>query len=294
MSYSTSAVKVIEVEEKFDLVFSRPLGYVFALVAKSCRLTPTQVSLLSMIAGVLGGYYLYFQNNIVMISWGCLLLVIAGVLDSSDGILARMTQKTSHLGYIIDGFIDNIVFLSAYLGGTIYLSSIYGWQIFIVAMIAGAGHSIRALIYKIYIDDCAYLFGDQESLQRPEPLSLSSLSDQRGIGAKILYYLYHDQTRKQWLLGTRSSEMYQQFKAFKKSHCEQFKEKYKSEFVPLLTLWALVGGCNIHRFLIMGFSLMGHFEWFLYTGILLNIPTLVIWLIQRYRDRRFLAEMGLI
>ena len=125
-SMFSSTIKTIEVEEKFDLIFSRPLGYVFAVISKWCYLTPTQVSLLSMSTGIVAGYCFYFQNDIGMVGWGCFWIVLAGVLDSADGQLARMTQKSSHLGMIIDGFVDNVVYISAYLGGLFYLLLSYG------------------------------------------------------------------------------------------------------------------------------------------------------------------------
>jgi phosphatidylglycerophosphate synthase len=296
VSQVRSTIKVIEVEEKFDLLFSRPLGYGFAVIARWCRLTPTQVSILSMITGIVAGYCFYFQSDIKMVGWGCFWIVIAGVLDSADGQLARMTQRSSHLGMIIDGFVDNIVYISAYLGGTFYLLSVYGWPIFIISAISGLGHSLRSLIYVLYKDDCLYFYGDKRDAYRP---TIDELRDQfkgqqdtteRSVISRILYFLYCDQTRKQWALGTRSVEMYRRFESEKKCQEQKFKRVYKRCFIPILTLWALVGGGNIHRFLIMGFSLMGQFEWFLYGGILLNIPCLVIWWIQRRRDRQFLAE----
>lgn len=292
-----STIKTIEVEEKFDLIFSRPLGYFFAVISKWCYLTPTQVSLLSMITGIFSGYCFYFQNDIGMVGWGCFWIVLAGVLDSADGQLARMTQKSSHLGMIIDGFVDNVVYISAYLGGLFYLLPFYGWPIFIIGAISGLGHSLRSLIYVSYKDDCLYFYGDKSDHYRPTMDELrennrGEKSDQDGLINRILNILYSDQAQKQWRLGTRSVEMYRQFEFEKKQRDEAFIVSYKQYFIPILTAWALVGGGNIHRFLIMGFSLLGRFDWFLYTGILLNIPCVVIWLVQRRRDRQFLDSFN--
>ena len=287
-----STLKVIEVEEWYDLVFSRPVGYVIALGASWCRLTPTHVSVLSMVSGVAAGYCFAFQDHLTTVLWGSLLLTIAGLLDSADGILARLTNQSTRLGYIIDGIVDNVVYLSAYVGGIVYLITTgWGWWVVGLALLSGMSHSIRALIYVLYKDDCMYFFGDRESAYRP-CMDEVNQDKKTGIVDRTTHFFYRDQTQKQWWFGTRSPEYYKSLQHLKAAKGDAFKRQYKSDFIPMLSAWALVGGGNVHRLLIIGTSVLGLFQWFFYISILLNIPTLVIWWIQRMKDNRFINALN--
>ncbi|MBV6645844.1 MAG: CDP-alcohol phosphatidyltransferase family protein, partial [Cyclobacteriaceae bacterium] len=110
-----STIKLIDIEERFDLVFSRFFGLFFAKAALRLRMTPTDVSIASLAVGLMGGGLLYFQESWVITLSGSILITIAGVLDSADGQLARMSGQSTDLGRIIDGLIDNLVFLACYI-----------------------------------------------------------------------------------------------------------------------------------------------------------------------------------
>ena len=64
------------------MYFFRPLGMVLARAAGALRLLPTQVTLVGTA------------------------LILHGILDSSDGQLARMTGQVSELGRLLDGVSD--------------------------------------------------------------------------------------------------------------------------------------------------------------------------------------------
>ena len=79
----------------------------------------------------------------------------------------KKQYMNGRLGMIIDGFVDNVVYISVYLGGLFYLLPSYGWPIFIIGAISGLGHSLRSLIYVSYKDDCLYFYGDKSDHYRP-------------------------------------------------------------------------------------------------------------------------------
>ena len=58
-----SSVKVVEVEEKFDLLFSRFFGLYIARVSNMLHMTPNQLTIWSMVVGMAGGSFLYFQGG---------------------------------------------------------------------------------------------------------------------------------------------------------------------------------------------------------------------------------------
>ena len=94
------AFKAYEIEELQDIVFFRPAGILFAQAARALRLTPNALTIGGALIGIGGGALFYFEN----LGWPAFgLLVLHGVLDSSDGQLARMTGRTSEIGRMLDG-----------------------------------------------------------------------------------------------------------------------------------------------------------------------------------------------
>jgi hypothetical protein len=112
------AFKNYEIEELADVYFFRPLGMLFARAARSLGLTPTTVTIIGAGVGVLGGALLYDQRlGLVALA----VIILHGILDSSDGQLARMTGQVTDFGRMLDG-----------LGGYITHTAIF------VAIAAGA------------------------------------------------------------------------------------------------------------------------------------------------------------
>ena len=107
-----STIKMMDIEERFDLYFSRFFGLFFAKLGRKWHLTPTQISIVSLLIGVVGGGLLYYQDRLEITLTAMVLITLAGVLDSADGQLARMTGQSTEFGRIVDGVIDNLVFVA--------------------------------------------------------------------------------------------------------------------------------------------------------------------------------------
>jgi hypothetical protein len=109
------SLKSVEVEEYFDLVVYRPLGFVFVKLIYHTPLTPNQITILSAIAGLAGGACIGMGTPAMLVS-AAILLVVYDVLDCADGQLARLKQNGSRIGRILDGAADYLVSIAAYLG----------------------------------------------------------------------------------------------------------------------------------------------------------------------------------
>ncbi len=117
-----STYKSNDTEEWLDRVWTRPIGYRWALLFQKLNIHPNTVTVLSMIIGASSalffahGSYRYegitgLLLNIVAI----LLLAWANFYDSADGQLARMTGKKTRLGRILDGAASEVWFIPIYL-----------------------------------------------------------------------------------------------------------------------------------------------------------------------------------
>ncbi len=105
-----ATLKSSETEDWLDLHVIRPFCYYCAVVFAKLDVHPNTVTIWSMIIGAASAFFFAFGSfyyegamgltmNIVAI----VMLMIADVLDCTDGQLARMTGKKSRLGRILDG-----------------------------------------------------------------------------------------------------------------------------------------------------------------------------------------------
>ena len=76
------------------------------------RITPNQISLLSLAAGILCAY-LFFQREFLL---GSLALLLSAIFDLIDGSVARKTGAHTNFGAVFDWIVDKYVDALAMLG----------------------------------------------------------------------------------------------------------------------------------------------------------------------------------
>ena len=84
--------------------------------------TPTQITILSLIAGLVSAYF-YMIDSSTGLMWGALFLYLKIFLDNVDGNLARVKGEVSRLGRFLDSLVDFIVSFLVYLVLTLRLVS---------------------------------------------------------------------------------------------------------------------------------------------------------------------------
>lgn len=282
-------IKMIEVEERFDIYFSRFYGLYFAKLAKRLGMTPTHVSIVSLIVGVVGGGLLFFQNHVGIVAIGGFFIIWAGVLDSSDGQLARMTGQSSEFGRIIDGLIDNLVFIACYLGGSIYFIPQYGYWIFALAAASGYALSYKAALYEFYKSEFVFLSGRIETGYIP-----TSIDQIKPTGKKwyhrFMHAVYIDYTKKQIAFTTRSVKDRELMQLYSKENKNNFRKLYSEYNEKLLFWWAWLSGSNTHRNAMIICALFERFDIYLWASL---IWTIGVWPVSQYQkktDMKLMAE----
>ncbi len=150
-----STLKSMDTEETFDLMFYRPLGYLWAVAASKVGITPNAITIASIFLGIGAGVMIYFDNfwyNLI----GIFLLVWANTFDSADGQLARMTHQYSRLGRILDGVSGDIWFAAIYVAiclrenvtSEFFMS--HHWVIWVMAIVTGLCHAVQAAMADCY------------------------------------------------------------------------------------------------------------------------------------------------
>lgn len=134
-----ATLKSADTEGPFELYVTRTPGYLWALFFRMLHVHPIVVTLISIVLGILSGVFFYFDDLRYTLV-GILLLVWANWYDCADGQLARMTQKRTLIGRILDGFAGDLWFFSIYLfitlrltfepiPGADWLSHTFGWPV---------------------------------------------------------------------------------------------------------------------------------------------------------------------
>lgn len=125
-----STYKSNDTEEWLDKVWTRPIGYLWALFFKRLHVHPNTVTILSMIIGASsalffanGSYRTEGTEGLLYNSIAIILLAWANLYDSADGQLARMTGQKTRLGRILDGAASEVWFIP------IYISLVYRFYI---------------------------------------------------------------------------------------------------------------------------------------------------------------------
>ena len=284
------SLKLIDIEEDYDLVLSRPVGLFFAKIAEKFGASPTTVSFFSLGTGVLGGGLLIFQDKPLIVALGALLIILSGILDSSDGQLARRTKQSSRLGMIIDGTIDSIVFGSCYVFGAMFFLPSYGLWIVLISVISGLLHSFQSLIYDFYKNEFSFLVGKFGNYKTPTiKETRSSLSQAKTVKERMLWVIYQDYVMKQHFLTFRKEHTRNQMSAASEND-PNFATRYRQYNRLPMRLWALFGGTNTHRALIILFALIGRFDIYLWVNIGLTLPIIGVTLLQLRADRLLLRS----
>jgi phosphatidylglycerophosphate synthase len=140
------ALKPIEVEEPVDFYLYRRIAAYFVRLVYETRITPNQITLLSLAAGLAGAICL--REGWILPSTAGLLLFTASILDCADGQLARSKGISSPAGRLLDGVVDFVVTVGVYIAAAGWLAEETGdGRMWTLASIAGALMFVRATVY---------------------------------------------------------------------------------------------------------------------------------------------------
>ncbi len=292
------SIKSPDTEEKLDLIFYRPAGFAIAKTAKILHMTPTQLTLIGMVLGVYGGILFYQRDNTQALVLACVLFVLSGIFDSSDGQLARMTKKSSKIGLVLDGICDNVVFGAAYLASSAALIPIYGPWIFVIAVIAGVGHSFQSAVLDFYHREYLYFgYGKVDADYYNPSVEEARAETIHGATAteRLMAKLRFNWIRQQQLLSSRSDSERRQMRAIVTGTDTELKnrfcEAYRKHNLKMLSWWR-INGTNFHTICIIFFTFMRRFDLYLILVdiVVLNIVMIFIRKLQRRQDEKLFSE----
>jgi len=286
------SVKSPDTEEKLDLYFYRPIGFLIAKVAKALKITPDQLTVTGAILGIAAAPFFYFNQSDTSLIIAASLLILAGIFDSSDGQLARMGGgKGSKFGLVLDGVCDSIVFGACYIGSTLAAQSQWGWPIWLVAVPAGFFHSFQSSALDYYNRE--YLvFGygklDSDYWNPSDEEARNEVNEANGFDKILL------KSRLTWIwqqnkLSSRTQIKRQEWrKLLTGKNCEEFKSLYREHNRGMLPWWTIMGP-NFHTIMILIFVFLRRFDLYLILVdiILLTSALFVLRSLQSKQDAKF-------
>jgi phosphatidylglycerophosphate synthase len=133
-----------EIEGFLDLHFYRKVGFQLARFFAWIGFTPNGVTVLGTLIGIAAGH-LYFYRDLATNVVGMCLHVLANAMDNADGQLARLTNRYSPSGRVLDGIGDNLIYWSVYVHLCVRFVAEGGSPgIYLIAALAGLSHRLQS------------------------------------------------------------------------------------------------------------------------------------------------------
>ena len=279
-----SSLKKIEVEESFDLYFYRPLAFLLVKAIYSTNITPNQLTVISMIFGVLGGICYSFGTHKAFM-FGAVLYLLYNVVDCSDGQLARLKKNGTTIGRILDGVADYVVSVALYFGiGFGYANnSSNPFLMWLLTAAAGISNAIQSGLLDYYrtryldyvlnrvsiLDDGLKVFEDEfERLKKIKGRYFD----------KVIIWIYLQYSAIQQKVTNPKPEQ-------EKIKAHINAEEYSKKNRLLIRLWTLLGPTTQWTFLIIT-SFLNRIDIYL-LGIFVvgNILAIIIYFFQSKSDK---------
>ncbi|MEX2605199.1 MAG: CDP-alcohol phosphatidyltransferase family protein [Gracilimonas sp.] len=286
------SIKNKTVEEGFDLVFSRPLGFIIAKILSKLHFTPTGISVFGMLIGVTGGTLFYWQDSLLYTAIGGLLVIIAGVFDSADGQAARLYNTHSEMGRYLDMFNDMLVFISCYAAGIFYFADTYTvLGCIAIGLVSGYVHSLKSNIYEYYKGEFLH-FSGTDSNQRNDSIDyIKENFDRSTLLRKLTYPVLIDYVRRQNNNKFRDDAVTEIFEDARDHDPIAFKHLYEEKSRNMLAGWAWVCGSNIMRNAIIISCLFGRFDIYAFLNIASYLLFLYVGRLQNKVDQNIVDEL---
>ncbi len=279
--------KARELEGWIDIYFYRKVGFQLARLSAALGLTPTAVSAVGCVCGVIAGH-LYYYRDLRLNIFGILLHMAANAFDNADGQLARLTNQTSRMGRLIDGLADHLVWLSIYLHLALRcVTDGSPLAVGLLVVAAGLSHVCQAAAADYHRSSYLYFVRGRSRADFDSSLELRnefrSLRWRDQPSRKVLLAMYLTFTSQQELLAPGLQRLHQGVeRAFSGKIPIWLHDGYRHLAQPMLAWWRLLM-TNTRMLVLFLLLLIGRPIWYFWIELtLFNI--LLVYLIWRQEN----------
>jgi phosphatidylglycerophosphate synthase len=135
----------IAADSLVDRLVHRRISRILTRVLVRLGLTPNQVTLASLLAGVTAAWLLWDATPLAA-CLGVVAYSMAVVLDHADGDVARLTFQESRVGAWLDVLVDGLVQTLVMLALGVTASRVGGLPVLVAGIVAGAGAMLSAVL----------------------------------------------------------------------------------------------------------------------------------------------------
>jgi len=269
------SLKMPEAEELLDLLFYRPLAYLFVKAVYRLPITPNQVTLLSLLAGLASAWCFSLAPDVAL-SWAAIWYLVANVLDCSDGQLARLQKSGSLLGRVVDGVADYVSSIAIFLGIGLSAGASHPWALVVAA---GLSSGLHAFFFDHYQSEfISTVRAERNFLEREVETFTGEIARLRGTGRGTL---------KVAVLGLYLRYLSFQKRSSTKAEAQSFDpEIYRAANHGMIRLWSMLGPTT-NRSLLIACAFTGRVDLFLWGVVTAGNAWLVVcFLLQRRIHRQ--------
>lgn len=298
-----STLKSSDTEETFDLIFYRPIGYCWALIAEKLRITPNMITIAAIILGIASAVCFYFDDLWLNIA-GVFLLVWANSFDSADGQLARMTGQHSRLGRILDGLCGEIWFTAIYAAICLRENHTGGFfpqyplLIWIFAAFTGLCHGIQVAMADYYRQFHLFFLKGKDGSELENGAHLrqeyKKMSWSKDSFSKLTMFFYIRYTEDQERRTPRMQKLRARLKELYPGKLpEAIREKFRKESLPLMKYTNILT-FNVRSFALFVAVLIFKIPWLYFAFEVTVLNVILIYMVSRHEKicKDFVSEMA--
>jgi len=290
MHSNESSTRTREIEEFTNLHFIHPVGARLTPLLARLQVSPNAVSLSGMACGMLAGWAYHRYEDVRYACLGFLLMVVWLVLDGVDGQLARLTNRQSEFGRIIDGIADNVTFVSVYLGLGLALAPDHGPWVWALLALAGTAHSMQAATYELQRQEYDFWGWGKKSAEFKSVEALRREQQPRSLLQQSVYSLGQSYARWQFRVSGVDPDYRRKVAAAlvaQPDRAPQIRERYRQTFARLVRTWSIMSS-NYRTLAIFVCTLTGvPLLYFVIELLVLTPLTLLLIRQQKSRSREF-------
>jgi len=270
------SLKHMVFDETLTLYILRPIAFIFVKLLYPTSITPNQVSLMTIISGILSGYF-FSRGDVTSYIIAGVLYFFSMVLDCVDGMIARLKKNGTPVGRIVDGFADYIVGISVYIGLGIgfpkgYVNFDYWpYSPIILLVIAAVSHIFHAMIVDYYrVEFMSHGLGKNTSVWEEKKIFTEEMDRVKHMPGKWL-----DKILISVYLG------YAHLQIFRLNEQEHYNKKaYYNSNKLMILLWFWIGPTASAFIIIISAFLFRPIVFFIFTIGVANIYMIILWIIQ--------------
>jgi len=287
--------KAPELEGWIDIRFYRKIGFHLARFFARLRMTPAAVTAVGCVCGVIAGH-LYYYRDLNLNILGMLLHVVANAFDNADGQLARLTNRQSRMGRVIDSLADHLIWLSIYFNLALrYVVAGSSITVGLLALAAGLSHACQGAAADYYRNGYLYFVRGRSRADLDSSLDLRmEFRDLRWRDQswhKFLLALYLNFTSQQELLAPGLQRLH---KAIERAFPEEIplwlQKRYRDIAQPMLRWWGLLM-TNTRMLFLFLLLFIGQPIWYFWLELTLFNFLLVYLLLYQERASQSLLQL---